>query len=166
MVRIKDSRGAGYLATLLGEPDVEHLAVVLAAGPRDERAPIAAGDAGEVLDGQAIADYRRRAADVEEELAEARAREDLARQEALSLELEALGSQLAAAVGLGGRSRRTGSPVERARQSVTKALRGVQRRIAEDHPRLGRHLEASLRTGTSCAYRTDPDRPVRWLVTR
>ena len=165
--RLKSSRGVEYLATLLAEPDEDHFAVVLAAGPRGDGAPaIDRGDAGEVLDDQALAAYRRRARDIEEELHEARSGGDIGRQESLSLELEALGTQLASAVGLGGRSRRTGSPVERARQSVTKALRGVQRRIAEELPRLGRHLEAGLRTGTSCSYRSDPDRPVRWLVER
>jgi tetratricopeptide (TPR) repeat protein len=164
VVRLKDSRGVGYLATLLIEPDVDHFAVVLAAGPREDGGAALRGDAGEVLDDQALGEYRRRTTRIETELEEARELGDEARQEALGLELEAIGAQLASAVGLGGRSRRTGSPVERARQSVTKALRRVQLRIAEEHPRLGRHLEASLRTGTSCVFRTDPDRPVRWLV--
>ena len=56
-------------------------------------------------------------------------------------------------MGLGGRPRRVGAASERARVAVTRRLRDVFRRMAEQSPELGRHLEDALRTGTFCVYR-------------
>ena len=57
---------------------------------------------------------------------------------------------LAAALGLGGRSRRA-EPAERARSAVTQRVRTTIRRLGDEHPELGRHLEASIKTGTYCS---------------
>ena len=35
-------------------------------------------------------------------------------------------------------------------------------RVANAHPRLGRHLDASIRTGTFCSY--EPERDTAWSV--
>jgi hypothetical protein len=80
--------------------------------------------------------------------------------------MEQLASQLSAAIGLGGRARRSGGAAERARQSVTKAIRGVLRRIAEASAPLGDHLERSVRTGISSVFDPDPNAPLRWRVER
>ena len=69
-------------------------------------------------------------------------------------------SELAAAFGLAGRARRTGDDVERARKAVSNRIRDAIRRVEAQHPRLGRHLAASVKTGAWCAYR--PEVPVRW----
>jgi hypothetical protein len=66
-------------------------------------------------------------------------------------DLDALITQLTAAYGLGGRSRRTPDHVERARKAVNRRLRDAITRIAHAHPRLGRHLDACIRTGTFCS---------------
>jgi hypothetical protein len=47
---------------------------------------------------------------------------------------------------------------------VTQRVRSTIRRIAVAHPELGRHLTASITTGTYCSYR--PERPVPWRVER
>ena len=65
-------------------------------------------------------------------------------------------------MGLHGRDRRTGSDAERARVNVTRAIRATLKRIAGYDAKLGRTLEATVRTGTFCAYRPDPQRPLRW----
>jgi hypothetical protein len=54
--------------------------------------------------------------------------------------------------------------VERARLSVTRAIRRAQARIAACHPSLGRHFETTLRTGTYCAYVPDSRVPIAWDV--
>lgn len=54
---------------------------------------------------------------------------------------------------------------ERARVNVTRALKLAMRRIAEADARLGRDLEANLRTGAYCSYESDPHHPVHWVVT-
>ena len=51
---------------------------------------------------------------------------------------------------------------ERARAPVTHAIRSAMRRLAEHHAALSEHLRATITTGTCCAYRPDPRRPVEW----
>jgi len=55
-----------------------------------------------------------------------------------------------------------GSPVERARTTVTARIRDSIRRIEAVHPELGRHLQRSVRTGTLCVY--EPETDVRWVL--
>ena len=78
--------------------------------------------------------------------------------------MDVLTSQLSAAVGLGGRARRAGDPNEKARQSVTKAIRGTIRRVADQHEPLGRYLSNTIRTGITCCFDPDPGRPLSWQV--
>ncbi|HTP25777.1 MAG TPA: hypothetical protein VMK12_08975 [Anaeromyxobacteraceae bacterium] len=69
------------------------------------------GDAGELLDARAKADYRRRLRQLEAEIEDAAERGDRAGVVRLEDEREALARELARAVGLGGRDRRAvGSP--------------------------------------------------------
>ena len=69
---------------------------------------------------------------------------------------------LARLLALGGRDRRSGSASERARASVTTAVRQAIARMGEHHPSLAAHLEHAIRTGTYCAYSPDPTAPVEW----
>ena len=78
------------------------------------------------------------------------------------LDREFLVRELSRAVGLGGRDRRTGSDAEKARVSVTRALRLALTRVEQHHPELGAHLDHALRTGTFCSYSPDPQSPVVW----
>ncbi len=158
-LRVKDGRGPRYLARLLAEPERDFLALDLAGG---EGAP--EGDAGEILDPQARAAYRARLTDLRAELDEATGHNDRGRVERCQAEIDALTAQLVEAVGLGGRARRAGDARERARQSVTKALKAVIRRIADEHEALGRYLSATIRTGILCRFDPDPGRPVHWRV--
>jgi hypothetical protein len=57
-----------------------------------------------------------------------------------------------------------GSPSERARASVTRAVRFAMVRIREHEPQLAEHLDRSIRTGTYCAYLPDPRAPVAWKL--
>jgi hypothetical protein len=88
----------------------------------------------------------------------------LERATAARVDIDALTQQLAAAVGLSGRDRVAGSSTERARVSVTKAIRSAIRRIAEREPALGDHLARHIRTGTYCAYASDPIQPITWRL--
>lgn len=74
--------------------------------------------------------------------------------------MDALVDQLVEGLGLGGRARAKGSSAERARSAVTQRIRSTIRRLEDQHPALGRHLRASVRTGTYCAY--EPEVPTRW----
>lgn len=144
-VGLPDSKGLRDLARLLAAPGVDmHVSELVGL---DE------GGADAVLDERAKAAYRRRLADLDEEVAEAEAACDLGRAARARDERAALVEELERAVGLGGRSRRLGDPSERARKAVTARVRDAMGRIEAAHPALGAHLCASLRTGTSCSYR-------------
>ena len=86
---------------------------------------------------------------------------DSGRAERLRAEREALTNQLAAAVGLGGRGRRAGSAIERARVNVQRRIRDAIRKIAEQNPELARHLDWTVRTGAFCAYEPLGRKPAR-----
>ena len=77
-------------------------------------------------------------------------------------ELDQLVEYLSGALGLGGRARPLGSAAERARSTVTWRIRNAIRKIAAAHPRLGRHLENTVRTGTFCGY--EPETPTIWAL--
>jgi hypothetical protein len=116
----------------------------------------------DVLDRRAIAEFRRRLAELDEDLAEAEGHNDVERAARLATEREFLLAELASATGLRGRSRRMGDDVDRARKAVRARLRDAMARLESVHPELGRHLARAVRTGTFCSY--DPETPVRWRV--
>ncbi len=144
-LRVPPLKGLEYLATLVARPHAE-LHVSDLAGDEDR------GDAGEVLDASARAAYKARAEELREELELAQARNDLGRIDRLTAELDMLADQLVASTGLGGRSRRAGSRVERARVNVQRRIRDAIRRLAAEDAALGRHLDATIRTGTFCSF--------------
>ncbi len=169
--RLRDSKGLRYLSRLLAEPGREFHVLDLVAlenapastGPADPvRAFSADGDAGELLDARAKAAYRRRLTEIDEDLAEAHARGDMARAAQGEVERDILVRELSRAVGLGGRDRRAGSSSERARSAVTRAMRHALSRIRTQHAPLGDHLDRTIRTGTYCAYSPDSRLPIAW----
>jgi hypothetical protein len=164
-VLLRHSRGLALLAHLIRNPGQEvHVSDLDAmtpsggsAEPREAPAPDGGlpptpGDAGELLDAQARTEYRRRIAELREELGEAEARHDLGRVEEARAELELLEDEIRAAVGSGGRVRRAGADAERLRVSITRRIRSAMTQIAKHHPALGAHLAASVSTGYRCAY--------------
>ena len=152
-VRLRDSKGLRDLAVLLGRPDEQtHVSELTSA------AGFPGADAGPVVDRRALAAYRQQLRRIGAELASADA--GTAEAEALSREREALLAELSATTGLGGRLRVAGSPAERMRKAVTYRIRHAIARIADAHPELGRHLRASVRTGTWCSYA--PEHRVDW----
>src|SRR5262245_1063230 len=161
--RLRDTKGLGYLATLLRHPGQEFHVLDLVRGGETAGIGLAeaagadlaatyGGDAGDILDPQARAAYRRRLEDLRSELEEAESFNDRHRASELRAELDMLATELARGVGLGGRSRKAASHSERARVNVTRAITAVVRKIGTQDPVLGRHLEASVRTGAFCTY--------------
>jgi hypothetical protein len=122
------------------------------------------GDAGSVLDPQAKTEYRRRLAELEDELQEAEAWSDPERTALAKEERDFLTRELAGAMGLGGRDRKAASDAEHARINVTKAIRSALTRIGKNSPALGLHLDRTIRTGTFCSYIPDPRSAVPWQL--
>ena len=172
-IRVRDLKGMRYLARLLADPGREYHVLDLVAAETGSDAQGASshaaglqrsalGDAGESLDAQAKDAYRRRLAEIEDDIEQARAIGDAERAAQADAERDFLVQELARAFGLGGRGRRAASASERARAAVTRAVRQAMTRIAEYHPQLGQHLSRTIRTGTYCAYVPDPRAPAGW----
>lgn len=175
-VRLRNLKGLHYLARLLGDPGREFHVLDLVARDRGER--LEAGkssraaepemrlsggaDSGPLLDGQAKESYRRRLAEIETDIEEARAMGDSERAAQAETEREFIVRELSRAFGLGGRNRRAGSASERTRVSVTRAVRQAMARIQEHNSPLGEHLDRAIRTGTYCSYLPDSRVPVAW----
>jgi hypothetical protein len=110
-----------------------------------------------VLDRTALSAYRRRLAELDDELAAARDTSDLARQHRATGEREHLLAELRRSTRPDGRSRALGPAAsERARKAVTARIRDAIGRITAVLPDLGVHFDQTVRTGTTCSY--DPDR--------
>ncbi len=173
---LKATRGLDCLSYLLGHPTRDVHVSELLPTPADLPAPTLLGslleagntvtaglqDCGPILDGQAKAEYKRRIDELRKDTEEAERFNDFYRATKTRSEMEAIAERLAAAVGLGGRDRRSSSEAERARSAVTKRIREAINRIGKVMPALGRHLAARIKTGYFCSYNPHPDRPVAW----
>jgi tetratricopeptide (TPR) repeat protein len=153
--RLKDSLGLGYLARLFAEPGRAIHVLELSGGKPEEGERPDLGDAGELLDEQALASYRSRAASLRDALEEAEEFGDLGRASRAREELAFLEAELSRAVGLGGRRRRAGAASERARSAVQRRIKNALERVAECSPGLAERLEREVKTGTFCVYRPD-----------
>jgi hypothetical protein len=176
--RLKDAKGLHYIAHLLSHPGekfrVHDLVAVVEGQPDRAKASARSlpmlevsgdlGDLGPILDDKAKANYRRRRQELREELDEAEAMNDEGRAERVRSEIEMLEQQLSAAIGLGGRDRKTSAHSERARVVVTRNIRAMLGKIAEEHPILGRHFSGAIKTGYLCTYLPEPDGAVAWKL--
>src|SRR3954447_2150271 len=164
-VAVREMKGLLYLRLLVKQPGVDIPSLDLATWVAGHPGTVAADAAvDEVLDRRALASYRKRLDEIDDDLTEAEQWSDSERVARLHAEREALLEQLSAATGLHGRTRDTGSTAERARVAVRKALAAAIDRVAEGDGALGRLLHDTIRTGSLCRYEPDPSRPVRWVV--
>jgi len=175
-VRLHDLKGFRYLERLLADPGRPFHVLDLVAVERgslpvsrvadhDPDLSTAPGNDGyPAIDEEARDAYRRRLREVDEDIEDATRANDLGRLELAQRDRDYLVAELARAVGLGGRVRTEGSSAERARISVTRALRYSLGRLAEHDAQLAAHLERAVRTGVYCEYAPDPMAPMRWDV--
>jgi hypothetical protein len=182
--RLKDVRGLAHIAYLLGHPKQEFHVLSLASTTEGKESGTEAsgepsnedqtanadltvgrmGDAGEMLDPQAKAAYKRRIAELREQLEDVRQRNRSEVVDRIEDEIETLGQELSRAVGLGGRDRRAASASERARINVTRAIKIALERIAEHSALFATILAKSIRTGTFCSYTPDSRLPASWQL--
>ncbi|MGH8860848.1 MAG: ATPase, partial [Jatrophihabitantaceae bacterium] len=167
---LRDSKGLRDLVLLLGQPGRPVPAVELATSTGAVRRTSGRedglhepGDLGAVIDASARHAYRDRLRQLDRDADDADRDADVAWAAAIAAERDALVAELSTAYGLGGRPRRAGSPVERARTTVTARIRDSIRRIEPVHPEFGRHLRAAIRTGTLCSY--EPEAAPTWRLT-
>jgi len=153
-VTLPEVKGYLDLARLLGAPGKEVHCMEIMGRPNG------AGGDDPVLDQKARLAYEQRIRDLRSEIDDARAMNDLARQENLNVELDQLTEHLAGALGMGRRARQLNAPAERARTAVTWRIRSAIKKIEAAHPALGRHLGNSIRTGVFCSY--SPEKEQIW----
>lgn len=180
--RVRDTLGLRYLASLLCSPHRQIHVFELVASVEDPRENIATegrnsaalaemgmhvsrlGDAGEILDSQAKAEYKRRLKELREELEEAQACNDSERVARVRQEIDFLTEEIKSGVGLGGRDRRAASAAERARVNVTRAIKAALQRLSIHHSTLGLYLTRTINTGTFCSYTPDIHLPSPWKL--
>ena len=163
-VVVRDLKGLRYIARLLAEPGREFHASQLV---RLETAgePSGAIDTGfVVLDEAAKESYRRRLIDIDDDIADARADNDIGRVELAELDREYLVAELRRATGLGGRDRVALDDSERARVSATRSIRYALDRLGEQSPDVASHLHQHVRTGTYLCYEPEALRPIDWII--
>jgi hypothetical protein len=148
--------GMRHLATMLANPGYEIPATDLAAGPAPPETAVANGaamSAQPVLDDLARREYKQRLSQLQDEIDELEALNDLDRATAVRAERDWLIAELTSAAGMGGRPRQFTGGDERARIAVGKAIRRAIQRIAEDDVVIGAELRATVHTGRFCSYR-------------
>jgi tetratricopeptide (TPR) repeat protein len=177
---LKASKGLAYIHRLIQHPGEEFHSLDLLSGPGTPFIPESAtaktastdssltvghlGDAGEMLDGKAKQDYKRRLVELREQLEDAQELANSERAAEIESEIDFLAREISRAVGLSGRDRRAGSAAERARLNVSRAISTAVQKISEHHVRLGEILDQSVRTGTFCSYVPDPLAPTIWKL--
>jgi TolB-like protein len=155
-VQLADAKGFHDLANLLVNPGKEMHCLEIMGSPGSM------SDSDLVIDAKARRAYEERIHDLRGAIGEAESMNDLDRVDHAKQELDQLIDHLAKALGMGGRTRQTNAPAERARAAVTWRIRSAIRKIDTTHPALGRHLANAIRTGTFCSY--TPERPIRWRI--
>lgn len=153
--QVPHARGMVDLAVLLARPEQAVSVLELLGDVDDTRG-------AEALDERARREIRARLRELDEEVADAEATHDGERAAAAREQLQLLAETVARDFGLGGKTRRVGDPIERARKTVSVRIRRTIATIKQAHPTLGRHLERSIDTGTFCAYR--PAEGTSWEI--
>ena len=157
---LADSKGLRDIAVLVEAQGREVHVLTLVGDPRS--LPLGAPGADPVLDDRAKAEFKARLASLATDIDQAEDWNDLDRAEQLRGERDALLHHLAAATGLGGRSRRLGDHTERARKTVSARVRDALTKIDQVHPTLAAHLRSTLQMGTVCSY--TPLEPTHWTL--
>ena len=146
---LRDAKGLHDLAALLDRPATD-LAALDLVGPQTRDHP---GHSEPILDRTALLAYRRRLAELDDEIATADSASDLAVRQRATDEREQLLTELRRATRPDGTSRTLGiTAAERARKAVTARIRDSIRHIAVAFPELGTHLDRTVRTGNTCRY--------------
>ncbi|MBW3588752.1 MAG: adenylate/guanylate cyclase domain-containing protein [Actinobacteria bacterium] len=167
--RLKHSRGFPLLLRLLQNPGSEIHALDLMGIASSEAKPpegmaLDTGSGMESLDSRARDQLRRRLEELAEEVREAEENNDVERRSLAETEMQQITDHLSEALGLAGRSRKTGSNAERARLAATKAIRTAIARIGAHDRAVGHLLSQSMKTGTFCSYEPPAVPKIEWTL--
>jgi AAA ATPase domain len=157
-IHLRDAKGLHDLAALLASPGKDiHVLDLTDSGVDVQRRT------DPILDRRARVEYRRRLAELDDDLNQAQQHHDLGQIERIEVERDLVIAEIRRATDHIGRDRGLGANVvERARKAVTGRLRDTIRRVESSLPELGQHLDRSIITGTHCRYQ--PTEPLAWDV--
>jgi hypothetical protein len=112
-------------------------------------------------DARALEQYRQRAKELKDAIAEARERGDQNQASKLLQELETIEEWVRAETGLRGRRRKFSDDAEGARSAVTNAITRAIEAIRLQEPTVADHLQNNVKTGAELIYR---DAASAWRV--
>ena len=115
-----------------------------------------------VFDEKAKAAYQKRILELHQEMEEAETAHESERLGALREEYDRLIEHLCRETGKGGKARKVTGTIGKCRSAVTWRIRSAIKKIGETHPALGKHLEASIKTGVFCEYA--PEYEIDWVL--
>jgi hypothetical protein len=159
---MRDSRGLFYISRLLADcgHDVPAVSLLAAATGIDPR--VTTGSSGPLLTDETRTKYRTQFNELEEELQDAKANNDLGRIERAQSQMDAFGTEIARATGLGGRKREL-TDAEKVRKAVSNAVtRAIDSFDEKKYKDLVQHLRTSISSGRFFKY--DPGQPIDWLL--
>ena len=175
-IRVRDSVGLVYIHHLLQHPGYEFPVLMLvqqtrgaaavgrtttAAEAKDaDLSPNDSSGMGPLMDARALEEYRKRIKDLQEDIDEAERNNNSEAAANAREEKQLVESEISAAFGLGGQPRPVGSPQEKARHSVSKAIHRAIRNIKKENQHLGDHLSNAIYIGAYVSYR--PESSVDW----
>ncbi len=120
------------------------------------------GDSEKLIDEKSRKQYQQKILELQNDIQEAERSNDFSRIDKLQYEYDQLIDYLSKSLGLKGKSRETGSTIEKARSAITWRIRNAIARIEQYHPLLGAHLSNAVKTGMLCSYQ--PDREINWIT--
>lgn len=159
-IALSESVGLWYLSQFLTQPDKVLNPVDLEAARTGIVARSSNSSTGAILDEQARREYSRRLADLDEEIAQAQANNDLGTLEQLQTEKHEIANEVSRATGLQGKSR-VSTDESKARKNVRQAMSRDINRIAKSHPTLAEHLTLAFK-GDWMSYR--PSEETFWEI--
>jgi len=162
-------RGLALIAQLLRHPGCAlHVLELTSAVPGPEHvigpSPGARRDDPESFDRERLRACEQQRAALIEEREEAAHNNDIGRAALVTAEIERLAGEVREAMALIDQPSGAGSPAERARVTVQKAIGLALRRIALRDTAVGRYFATTVRTGTWCSFTPDPRFPVAWIL--
>lgn len=155
-IALKNAKGYHDIHELLSQPFQELHCKDLLGTAIDE------SNSTESIDSKAKAQYLKRIKELQADINEAEEMNQIEKTSSLREEYENLLDHLSQSVGIGGKTRKIGSTVEKARSAVTWRIRNAVKKIETTHPELGNHLSKSIKTGIYCAYK--PEITVQWTL--
>ena len=160
---VKDGVGPKYLAVLLANPGMEVFCPDIITAAHGNPAMRISQSNDYAADKEAIRQYKN-LCELKEDLAGARKLNDLGRQDKLQDEVDLVAEHLQKLYGLRGRTRKLSSDAERARTSVTNAIRRMltSDAVMKKLPAAHRHLDNSISRGIFMSY--NPEKPIDWAI--